>query len=135
MSLLIFSDLGYNPSKNFKFYSLQGQNVKIFLIFTYNQGKIFLILLITWGGGHVYLVSIAPHLAQGPLKTFTEEPFSKMKSSMSHFLYKRKFHILFSRNSFIRNNSTANHGGKETYIFVFSNNFEDTEQNWKKKNR
>ena len=62
MILLIFLDLTYNPCKSFKFYSLQGQNVQIFLIFTYNQGKIFLILFITWaeggGGAHVNLVSI-----------------------------------------------------------------------------
>ena len=57
MNLLIFLDLTYNPGINFKFYSLQGQNFKIFLIFTYNQGKVFLILPITWGA-HVYLVSI-----------------------------------------------------------------------------
>ena len=37
MNLLIFLDLTYNPDINFKFYSLQGQNFKIFLIFTYNQ--------------------------------------------------------------------------------------------------
>ena len=49
MNLLIFLDLTYNPGINFKFYSLQGQNFKIFLIFTYNQHKVFLILLITWG--------------------------------------------------------------------------------------
>ena len=47
MNLLIFLDLTYNPGINFKFYSLQGQNFKIFLIFTYNQG--FLILPITRG--------------------------------------------------------------------------------------
>ena len=40
MNLLIFLDLTYNPGKNFKFYSLQGQNFKVFLIFTYNQGKV-----------------------------------------------------------------------------------------------
>ena len=51
MNLLIFLDLTYSPGKNFKFYSLQGQNFKIFLIFTYNQGKVFLILPITRGGG------------------------------------------------------------------------------------
>ena len=45
MNLLIFLDL------SLKFYSLQGQNVQIFLIFTYNQGKIFLILPITGEGG------------------------------------------------------------------------------------
>ena len=52
MNVLIFLDLTYNPGKNFKFYSLQGQNFKIFLIFTYiyNQGKVFLILPITQGG-------------------------------------------------------------------------------------
>ena len=55
MNLLIFLDLTYNPCKNLKFYSLQGQNVQIFLIFTYNQGKIFLILPIIRGG--VCLVS------------------------------------------------------------------------------
>ena len=57
MNLLIFLDLTYNPCKNFKSYSLQGQNVQIFLIFTYNQGGIFLILPITQGT-QVYLVSI-----------------------------------------------------------------------------
>ena len=51
MNLLILLDLIYNLHKNFKFYSLQGQNVQIFFIFTYNQGKIFLILPITLGGG------------------------------------------------------------------------------------
>ena len=56
MNLLIFLDLAYNPGINFKFYSLQGQNFKIFLIFTYNRGKVFLILPIT-RGAHVYLVS------------------------------------------------------------------------------
>ena len=56
MNLLIFLDLTYNPGINFKFYSLQGQNFKIFLIFTYNQSKVFLILPIT-SGAHVYLVS------------------------------------------------------------------------------
>ena len=55
MNLLIFLYLTYNPRKNFKFYSLQGQNVKNFLIFTFNQG-IFFILPIT-RGEHVYLVS------------------------------------------------------------------------------
>ena len=54
MNLLIFLDLTYNPCKNFKFYSLQGQNLKIFLIFIYNQGKVFLILPITRGGGVIY---------------------------------------------------------------------------------
>ena len=58
MNLLIFLDLTYNPCKNFKFYYLQGKNVQIFLIFTYNQDKIFLILPIIQGGAHVYLVSI-----------------------------------------------------------------------------
>ena len=48
MNLLIFLDLTYNPCKNFKFYSLQGQNVQTFLIFTYDQGKIILILPITY---------------------------------------------------------------------------------------
>ena len=48
-NLLIFLDLTYNPCKNFKSYSLQGQNFKIFLIFTHNQGKGFLILPITRG--------------------------------------------------------------------------------------
>ena len=51
MNLLIFLDLTYNLGINFKFYSLQGQNFKIFLTFTYNQGKVFLILPITEGGG------------------------------------------------------------------------------------
>ena len=48
MNLLIFLDLTHNPCKNFKFYSLQGQNLQIFIC-TYNEGKIFLILPITWG--------------------------------------------------------------------------------------
>ena len=47
--LQIFLDLTYNTCKNFKVYSHQGQD--IFLIFTYNQGKIFLIFPITRGGG------------------------------------------------------------------------------------
>ena len=52
-NLLIFLDLTCNRCKNFKFYSLQGQNVHIFLIFTYNQGNSFLSLPITQGG-HMY---------------------------------------------------------------------------------
>ena len=59
MNLLIFLDFTYNPCKNFKFYFLQGQNFKTFLIFTYNQGKVFLILPIT-RGAHVYLVPPPP---------------------------------------------------------------------------
>ena len=51
MNLLIFLDLTYNMDINFKFYSLQGKNFKIFLIFTYNQDKVFLILPIALGGG------------------------------------------------------------------------------------
>ena len=67
MNLPIFLDLTCNLGMNFKFYSLQGQNFKIFLIFTYNQGKVFLILPIIPGGrgAHVYLVSIGscpPHM-------------------------------------------------------------------------
>ena len=57
MNLLIVWDLTYNRGKNFKFCSLQGQNFKLFLIFTYNQGKVFLILPIT-RGAHLYVVSI-----------------------------------------------------------------------------
>ena len=46
------------PGKISHFCFLQGQNVQIFLIFTYIQGKIFLILPITPGeGAHVYKVS------------------------------------------------------------------------------
>ena len=48
-NLLIFLDLSYNPCKIFRLYSLQGQNVKTFLIITYKKGKIFLILPITRG--------------------------------------------------------------------------------------
>ena len=66
MNLLIFLDLTYNPGRNFKFYSLQGQNFKIFLIFTYNQGKVFLILPITQGA-HVYLVSTGSCFPPPPL--------------------------------------------------------------------
>ena len=55
MNLLIFLDLTYNPWKNVKFCSLQGKNVQFFLIFTYSQGKIFLILPITRGGGGAHL--------------------------------------------------------------------------------
>ena len=51
MNLLVFLDLTYNPGKNFKFYSHQRQNIQVFLIFNYNQGKIVLILPITRGGG------------------------------------------------------------------------------------
>ena len=51
MNLLIFLDLTYNPCKNVKFCSLQVKNVQFFLIFTHNQGKIFLILPVTRGGG------------------------------------------------------------------------------------
>ena len=64
MNLLIFLDLTYNLCKNFKFYSLQEQNLKIFLIFTYNQGKLFLILPIT-RGGHMYTwfpLGVAPSI-------------------------------------------------------------------------
>ena len=53
MNLLILLGLRYNLYKNFKFYFLQGENVQIFLIFTYNQGKILFILRITLGV-HVY---------------------------------------------------------------------------------
>ena len=49
MNLLIFLDLTYNPCKNVKFCSLQGKNVQFFLIFTCNQGKIFLIYLLPGG--------------------------------------------------------------------------------------
>ena len=58
MNVLIFLDLTYNPGKKFKFYSLQGQNFKIFLIFTYNQDKVFLILPITQGGGGTCISSL-----------------------------------------------------------------------------
>ena len=51
MNLLSFLDLAYKPRQNLKLYSPQGQNLKIFLIFTYNQGKVFLILPITLGRG------------------------------------------------------------------------------------
>ena len=49
MNLLINLHLTYKPCKNFNF----------FPIFTYNQGKVFLILPITWGGGggHLYIWS------------------------------------------------------------------------------
>ena len=53
-------------AKIFKFYYLQGQNLNIFLIFTQNQDKIFLILPITGGGGqgveHVSCIYDPPHL-------------------------------------------------------------------------
>ena len=51
MNLLIFLDLSYNLCKNFKFSSLQWQNVQhlqIFLFFAFDQGKILLIQPITW---------------------------------------------------------------------------------------
>ena len=59
MNLLIFLDLSYYQCKNFKFYSLQGQNVQIFLIFTYNQGQFFFYFTYypEGGGVHVYRVS------------------------------------------------------------------------------
>ena len=50
MNLLIFLDLTYNLCKNFKFYSLQGQNFEIVLIFTYKQGKIFVDFTCYLGG-------------------------------------------------------------------------------------
>ena len=58
MNLLIFLDLTYNPCKNVKFCYLQGKNVQFFLIFTYNQGKIFLTLPITWGRGGTCIPSL-----------------------------------------------------------------------------
>ena len=48
MNVLIFLDLIYNLCKNF--------NVQFFHIFTCNQGKIFLILPVTYYCIHVYLV-------------------------------------------------------------------------------
>ena len=66
MNLLIFLDLTWNPGKNFKFYSLQGQNVKIFLVFTYIQGKIFLILPITLGRGGTYIPGLHWELPPSP---------------------------------------------------------------------
>ena len=63
MNLQVFLDLTYNPCKNFKVYSLQGKNVQIFLVFTYTQGKIFLILPITrGGGGGTYIPGLIPGL-------------------------------------------------------------------------
>ena len=67
MNLLMFLDLTYNKCKNFKFYSLQGQNVEIFLIFTNNQGKIFLILPITQGGTCVPCLMSPLGVAPSPL--------------------------------------------------------------------
>ena len=55
MNLQIYLDLSYNTCKNFKFYSLQGQNVQSFLIFTYNKGKIRLDFIYQRGGGHLYI--------------------------------------------------------------------------------
>ena len=74
MNLLIFLDLTYNTGNNFKFYSLQGQNFKIFLIFTYNQGKVFLILPITQG--HMYTWSPLGVLAPPPPPTFADHSCS-----------------------------------------------------------
>ena len=52
MNLLIFLDFIHNPRKNFDFtFFDQGQNVQLFLIFIYNQDKMFLTLPITGGGG------------------------------------------------------------------------------------
>ena len=56
MNLPIFLDLTYNPCMS-NFAILKGKMSSFFLISTHNQGKIFLILPITWGA-HVYLVFI-----------------------------------------------------------------------------
>ena len=82
MNLLIYLDLTYNLCKNFKFYSLQGQNVQIFLIFTYNQGKSFLILPII-RGAHVYLVSIGSF-----------PPSHRLYSDNSYLTFEQKCYIL-----------------------------------------
>ena len=62
MNLLIFLHLTYKPCKNFKF----------FLIFTYNQGKVFLILPIT-RGGHMYTWSPLGVAPLNLLQTFLEK--------------------------------------------------------------
>ena len=48
MNLLVFLHLSYDPCTDFKFYSVQGQNVQIFPIFTYNQGQNFLDFTYYW---------------------------------------------------------------------------------------
>ena len=62
MNLLIFLDLTDNQHAKISNFTLQGQNVQIFLSFTYNQGKIYLILPIIARWEHVYLVSIGIRL-------------------------------------------------------------------------
>ena len=51
MNLLIFLDLAYNPCKSFKFYSLQGQNVKTFHILPITRAKFFYSTYYPGGGG------------------------------------------------------------------------------------
>ena len=107
MNLLIFLDITYNPGINFRFYSLQGQNFKIFLIFTYNQDKVFLILPITLGA-HVYLVSIgscpaplAKYIRSDPMATWecakqaqaSPKLLSKRNACALHFRELKKTHI------------------------------------------
>ena len=81
MNLLIFLDLSYNPCKNVTCYSLQVKNVKIFPIFTYSQGKIFLILLIT-RAAHICLVSTR------------SSPFPPFPLPPSHWLTSTIFQII-----------------------------------------
>ena len=58
MNLLIFLDLTYNPGKNFKFYSLQGQNFNFFVFLPITRAKFSSFYLLSGEGAHVYLVSI-----------------------------------------------------------------------------
>ena len=60
MNLLIFLDLAIILAKISNSTLTRGKMSEFLLFFSYNQGKIFLILPITRGGGgaHVYLASI-----------------------------------------------------------------------------
>ena len=93
MNLLIFLNLAYNPGKKFKFFSLQGQNFKILLIFTYNQGKVFLILPITRGRGK-RIPGLHWELTPNPLGTnidiillFLTKPLDKHGDTLVHITY------------------------------------------------
>ena len=86
--LLISLDLRYYPCNNFKFYSLQGQIFEFFLFFTYNQGKIFLILPITWG--HKWYtwspLGVAPRSRVTILKTSNTSLFTaNLPRTWKHF--------------------------------------------------
>ena len=85
MNLLIFFDLTNNRHATISNFTLQGQNVQMFLSFTYNQGKIYLILPIIPGWEHVYLVSIGRcPLVYGPCLVHAGQQAKFSVGSKSH---------------------------------------------------